>query len=991
MPEISLSHRAASALAFAGAALTLAIFSSGPAGAAPAGFAPAGIGFAPAQARNPDDITPGQYRSARLCHDLGGDLENDDRVCSNIDINDTFCLVGEKSALPCEGLFRHVNLCNARHNRPALDPFHCAQSCGVIQPNQPNQPNQPSARKALGRECRKAVAVDDAVAPAVRATARLAAEGFHGAAHSVVANAGFTLAFAEIESDHYAVAAAADAWEIQIVRPVAQAVVVADPVAKIVCAGCYPDPVSFSVSFNPVARPAQVQANFEPATGETLNQLNITVAAPDLPGTFAIVSVARDDAEYDRQPGELEIDPVAGTLSGTLSVPGDYVVWAEFASAAGRDSPEFFLGPMLLSLSINAISLSVVDPDDVIANRTPTLRAARGFTSADHPGHPVAVAPDDPLRHKLSDLKSPETERPEADRRFGIYDKNFGGGLAPAWRISIAAGHPIGGPGGGSEAGLIATLDAAVECRGCLPSRISMTLAFEPVLPPMQKTLAGIFNQEGPLALELTLPSGYEFGAVSATIANVNGGAKSLFAVSQPPPDSGKVTLSAADPPAGGYAVAVGIFHENTFGILTVEAAALVAPAASPAADGIPESDRKPPREITVAFGHNGDAHAVTAAADDLSFGALPENPAGFVLKRSADDKTVTFALDGALDSGGVRVAAATLTMISADPNYDGLAQEVEVSIRSLPAPRPPRAPLASPPITAGASFLDLKRADYENGAYRAARFRPAAGAFASEDLTVTADGVVQSARRLTLAGVYGITVLAETPAPPGLDGGFRGVAALPVFVTLLWSFGYARGDGDGTVTARDADGNNLASGIFLPDGALITMTADPSATAYVREWICGWDDFHCDPGRSDRPNVMKDCVVTLTNNFFAVVNFAPADDAIVKGESFESFGDVSFESSGDVAEFPRSNHIPRFADSSAGIKPTPSAENKTTGNKTIVIAEFFDATKSWRKISATSRARGAHSRPKQSRRAAEVADISPAQNSALTMIWFPR
>ena len=963
MPEISLSHRAASALAFAGAALTLAIFSSGPADAAPAGFAPAGIGFAPAQARNPDDITPGQYRSARLCRDLGGDLENDDRVCSNIDINDTFCLVGEKSALPCEGLFRHVNLCNARHNRPALDPFHCAQSCG--------------GRKALGRECRRAVAVDDAVAPAVRATARLAAEGFHGAAHAVVANAGFTLAFAEIESDHYAVAAAGDAWEIQIVRPVAQAVVVADPVAKIVCAGCYPDPVSFSVSFNPVARPAQVQANFEPATGETLNQLNITVAAPDLPGTFAIVSVARDDAEYDRQPGELEIDPAAGTLSGTLSTPGDYVVWAEFASAVGRDSPEFFLGPMLLSLSINAISLSVVDPDDVIANRTPTLRAARGFTSADHPGHPVAVAPDDPLRHKLSDLKSPETERPEADRRFGIYDKNFGGDLAPAWRISIAAGHPIGGPGGGSEAGLTATLDAAVECRGCLPSRISMTLAFEPVLPPMQKTLAGIFNQEGPLALELTLPSGYEFGAVAATIANVNGGAKSLFAVSQPPPDSGKVTLSAADPPAGGYAVAVGIFHENTFGILTVEAAALVAPAASPVADGIPEVDRKPPREITVAFGHNGDAHAVTAAADDLSFGALPENPAGFVLKRSADDKTVTFALDGALDSGGVRVAAATLTMISADPNYDGLAQAVEVSIRSLPAPQLPQTPLASPPITTGASFFDLKRTDYENGAYGAARFRPTDGAFASEDLTVTADGVVQSARRLTLAGVYGITVLAETPAPSGL-GGFHGVAKLPVFVTLLWSFGYARGDGDGTVTARDADGNNLASGIFLPDGALITMTADPSATAYVREWICGWDDFHCDPGRSDRPNVMKDCVVTLTNNFFAVVNFAPADDAVAKGESFESFG--------DVAELRLGADV-RFAAPSAGIKPTPSAENKT-----IVIAEFFDATKSRQKISATSRARGPiFPRPSQIRRPPEVADILPARNSAMTMIFESR
>ena len=49
-------------------------------------------------------------------------------VCSGIDINDTFCLAGTGSALPCLGLFGHVRDCNLL-GRPALDPWHCAAAC----------------------------------------------------------------------------------------------------------------------------------------------------------------------------------------------------------------------------------------------------------------------------------------------------------------------------------------------------------------------------------------------------------------------------------------------------------------------------------------------------------------------------------------------------------------------------------------------------------------------------------------------------------------------------------------------------------------------------------------------------------------------------------------------------------------------------------------------------------------------------------------------
>ena len=70
--------------------------------------------------------------AAATCETLGGEVEGeDDRVCSGIDWNDTFCIVGSASAFPCLGLFYHVWQCNDRFNRPALDPWHCAKPCEV--------------------------------------------------------------------------------------------------------------------------------------------------------------------------------------------------------------------------------------------------------------------------------------------------------------------------------------------------------------------------------------------------------------------------------------------------------------------------------------------------------------------------------------------------------------------------------------------------------------------------------------------------------------------------------------------------------------------------------------------------------------------------------------------------------------------------------------------------------------------------------------------
>ena len=60
--------------------------------------------------------------------DLSAEHGEGKGVCSGIDINDTFCLAGTVSALPCLGLFNHVRSCNLV-GRPALDPWHCGKAC----------------------------------------------------------------------------------------------------------------------------------------------------------------------------------------------------------------------------------------------------------------------------------------------------------------------------------------------------------------------------------------------------------------------------------------------------------------------------------------------------------------------------------------------------------------------------------------------------------------------------------------------------------------------------------------------------------------------------------------------------------------------------------------------------------------------------------------------------------------------------------------------
>ena len=106
----------------------------------------------PSDARADDDCVPhprdGEklgddlVRSPSTCDKIFGGVVQGGAFCSEIDLNDTFCLMNSAEAFPCAGLYEHVRLCNSI-NRPALDPWHCGKICKA-------------GKMARGRKCETA-------------------------------------------------------------------------------------------------------------------------------------------------------------------------------------------------------------------------------------------------------------------------------------------------------------------------------------------------------------------------------------------------------------------------------------------------------------------------------------------------------------------------------------------------------------------------------------------------------------------------------------------------------------------------------------------------------------------------------------------------------------------------------------------------------------------------------------------------------------------
>ena len=64
--------------------------------------------------------------------EVHSDANGEGIVCSDVDRQDTFCLLGSAAeAFQCRGLFNHVWECNKSYNRPALSVFLCAPECGA--------------------------------------------------------------------------------------------------------------------------------------------------------------------------------------------------------------------------------------------------------------------------------------------------------------------------------------------------------------------------------------------------------------------------------------------------------------------------------------------------------------------------------------------------------------------------------------------------------------------------------------------------------------------------------------------------------------------------------------------------------------------------------------------------------------------------------------------------------------------------------------------
>ena len=86
------------------------------------------------------------------CETLRGTVQiadSGDSVCTGIDKNDTFCIVGSDDAFPCEGFYKHVVVCNKEHNRIALNPFFLRQ-------NMPGRQGRRGHRQILRQQhCRK--------------------------------------------------------------------------------------------------------------------------------------------------------------------------------------------------------------------------------------------------------------------------------------------------------------------------------------------------------------------------------------------------------------------------------------------------------------------------------------------------------------------------------------------------------------------------------------------------------------------------------------------------------------------------------------------------------------------------------------------------------------------------------------------------------------------------------------------------------------------
>ena len=336
--------------------------------------------------------------------------------------------------------------------------------------------------------------------------------------------------------------------------------------------------ISVSVAVEPVFPPEQDLVIME--VGTSLS--GVTFNLPALENYPALSSMQFADAD----PTDEWTISADGGVAGTLSSTPNTVTIQGWWTADGM------LGTLAVDMTLRA-GVTII-ADEVIPNRTPTLKAAQGFhfingTQFGFAGFGFVMVTTASPDYKLSDPQSPEFQLPVDSQRWGLFTAGpstvpdpFNNPAGTIWAF-IPSAHPIGEPGGANEFGVAMTMDFEVECAICLLNqRISMTVTMAPIFPPEQNRFLAILDEDPPPSHSLVLPPDYQAAAGRLTLLGVGGGADNLFALS-----SGG-TITGANPPLGTYTLTAGFSHPDFYGILNMEVTAVISPPLDQCAEANP-------------------------------------------------------------------------------------------------------------------------------------------------------------------------------------------------------------------------------------------------------------------------------------------------------------------------------------------------------------------------------------------------------------------
>ena len=817
-PERSCRLRAASALMFVCAMGAALVFPEGNAGIFPAG------GFAPAQA--PVDLLqiPGappvadpRYNTPELCRDLGGKLQDADnrQVCSGVDANHTFCIVNSADAFPCRGLYKHVILCNAQYNRPALNPFFCGPSC--------------DPQKARGPNCERIVPPDDVVA--VRRVEYDIPSGFSGAAHTISVGNNYTLSFPQNpQSNGFTLNAVADAdhWEIEITPPLGAATLTASIAAKISCAGCFPASLTIIAVFSPFTSPAPplddvvavrrveylVVPEFYGAVHTISVGNNYTLSFPQNPQSDRFTLKAVADTDH----WEIEIkQPRLGSATLIASVVAEVSCAECFLASVtiiAVFSPFTFSRPRTFPPLPSEVSFDSTDPRATGAviydfKRVHTSYANMRFEQVAGPAE-IETLPDGRVRTRtgarilggkrqvvaarirpITGLPLPpatlslrvQVDFSPAEQAAHLPQKNAAVFSAPDYAgvvhtLTLAPEAPViirhvfdASPGWtlNLETGAVSLLAPPSETGaqgsfllglsrpgtvGVFSYRVTTSVFVRTLTAPPQFPLTVTIGADGTasaLPHQMRFPPNFAAADFTVDILEVGNGGS---------PDSfafenGGIIASANLPPRpGAYRLSLGIRHPGFLGTLRTSLPVLAGELGSVDQGGIPPAQRA--FSVTVSPFFTGEFYRVNAINPSVRLLPSPPPP-GFALVTVISEQPVTlrqvaFHLTASLGSSGDAAITATIAQL-----LDKVFQNatIAVSLTALPAPPPALASVVAALSSQGKAVATLKLPGFDVGDLR---FKEVAD---DEDLFYSDPENMPEKIRLMyppVAGSYGLT-----------------------------------------------------------------------------------------------------------------------------------------------------------------------------------------------------------------------------------------